>query len=267
MDHTVLLVDDDKNILHGLTRALRRQPYRLYTAQSGEEAMWILKTHELDVIVADEKMPGISGGELLAWVAEHYPAVARIVLTAHATTESAIRAINEGGVCQFFTKPCNHLHLAVAIREALERRELARVTCQWPERSPHQTTTSECLSRDLETLAHAVSNDLREPLQAVACWSGEEPSCKRLDPQASALLERALRAAAGVEQLVTDLLRASRGKAAGGPAAGGIAQPARSLHAEEPLAEACRPSHRSDGDASPTGETQGSAGEGSTAIT
>ena len=126
MTHCVLLVDDDANVLRGLARVLRRQPYELYTARSGDEAMQILKTQSVDVIVSDEQMPGISGADLLAWVAEHYPDVMRIVLTGHATAETAIRAINEGNVYYFFTKPCDEVQLALTIRKALEHKDLLR---------------------------------------------------------------------------------------------------------------------------------------------
>ena len=122
MNHTVLLVDDDPNILHGLARVLRNQPYELYTARSADEAMALLKAWNVDVIVSDEQMPGISGSDLLAWVAENYPDVMRIVLTGHATAETAIRAINEGDVYHFFTKPCDEVELALTIRKALEQK-------------------------------------------------------------------------------------------------------------------------------------------------
>ncbi len=124
MEHTVLLIDDDQNILRGLARALRHQPYWLHTATSGEEAMLVLKSRCVDLVVVDEHMPGMRGSELLAWVADHRPEVMRIVLTGHPTAETAIRAINEGRVYQFFTKPCNPAHLAVAIRKALEHKDL-----------------------------------------------------------------------------------------------------------------------------------------------
>lgn len=138
MDHTVMLVDDDANVLHALARVLRNQPYQLYTARSGNEAMAILKARSVDVIVSDEQMPGISGTDLLAWVSDNYPDVMRIVLTGHATTETAIRAINEGDVYHFFTKPCDEVKLALTIREALEQKEHAkqnRTLLDLPQRS------------------------------------------------------------------------------------------------------------------------------------
>jgi len=123
--HHVLLVDDDENLLRGLARALRFQPYHVYTARSGEEALHVLKSHPIDVVVADEQMPGISGSDLLAWVAANCPEVVRIVLTGRPSTEAAIRAINEADVFRFFTKPCDTVRLALAIRQALELRSSA----------------------------------------------------------------------------------------------------------------------------------------------
>ncbi len=126
MEPIVLLVDDDDNLLRGLTRVLRRQPFQLYTARSGEEAIDIVKAHTVDVLVTDHRMPGISGNDLLAWMAEHAPDVVRIVLTGHATAETVIRAVNEGRVFQYFTKPCREADLAMGIHAAIEYRTLTR---------------------------------------------------------------------------------------------------------------------------------------------
>jgi two-component system probable response regulator PhcQ len=130
MTHALLLVDDDESILHALARALHCQPYRIYTAKSAEEAMWVLKRQPIDVIVTDERMPGLLGTELLAWVAGNYPEVVGILLTGYPTVETAIRAINKGGVYQFFVKPCKEVDLAIAIRKALERRDELRKSRQ-----------------------------------------------------------------------------------------------------------------------------------------
>jgi len=126
MTHALLLVDDDEILLHGLARALRGQPYQIYTAKGAEEAMWVLKGRSIDVIVADEKMPGMSGTDLLLWVAEHYPEVMRIMLTGHLSAETAVRAVNECNVYGLFVKPCREVDLAIAIRKALEKSEELR---------------------------------------------------------------------------------------------------------------------------------------------
>jgi DNA-binding NtrC family response regulator len=122
MPPAVLLVDDEPNILHELARALRQQPLGIYTAKSAEEAMWVFKTRHVDVIVADQRMPGLSGTDLLVWVAGHYPETIRILLTGHASVDTAVRAVNDAAVYKFFLKPCKEFDLAMAIRQALEQR-------------------------------------------------------------------------------------------------------------------------------------------------
>jgi DNA-binding NtrC family response regulator len=120
MTQSLLLVDDDENLLHGLVRALRQEPYKIFIARSVEEAVCVLKTQSIGVIVTDEMMPGHSGIEFLVWAAAHYPKVHRIILTGHPSADLAIRAINLGMVHQFFTKPCNEDELAQAIRKGFD---------------------------------------------------------------------------------------------------------------------------------------------------
>ena len=104
MKPIVLLIDDDENVLNGLSRALRKEPYQLLTASSGDEAMMILKDHDVDVIVVDEIMPGISGGDVLAWSAENAPDTIRIMLTGNATTAIAILRYKRRPGVQFLHK-------------------------------------------------------------------------------------------------------------------------------------------------------------------
>ena len=124
MSHTVLLVDDEPHVLEGLTRVLRKEPYEILTANSAVEAAELLEDDDVDLIVSDEEMPGMSGTEFLARVARDYPDIVRIVLTGHPTLPAALRAINEGKVYQFFTKPCNEIDLAITMRRALEQKDL-----------------------------------------------------------------------------------------------------------------------------------------------
>ena len=124
MMSTVLFVDDEPKVLAGLSRALHAEAYDIVTANSAEEAAGILAAHSVDVIVTDEEMPGMSGTEFLGRVAQAYPDIVGIVLTGHPTLPAALRAINEGRVHQFFTKPCNEVDLAITIRRAIEQKEL-----------------------------------------------------------------------------------------------------------------------------------------------
>ena len=104
MNHTVLFVDDEANVLCSLTRVMHKEPYRILTAGSVEEAAAILNTEPVDLVVTDEQMPGMPGSEFLALVARDHPDTVRIVLTGRPSLPGALRAINEGKIYQFLTK-------------------------------------------------------------------------------------------------------------------------------------------------------------------
>jgi DNA-binding NtrC family response regulator len=121
MNHTVLLVDDESNVLDGLARTLRKEPYQIVTATTAAEAIEILQSTSIDVIVCDEQMPKVSGTELLAAIADTHPQVVRIMLTGHASPSLWQRAIREGAIYRFLCKPCSEIELTLAIRQALKQ--------------------------------------------------------------------------------------------------------------------------------------------------
>jgi putative nucleotidyltransferase with HDIG domain len=127
----LLFVDDEVNILKALTRLFRSEPVRVYTAQSGEEALTLLETEPIEVIVSDQRMPGLCGVELLAKVRERRPDVLRMMLTGYTNMDVAVDAINQGEVYRLITKPWNDEELRLTIRQALEtvrmRHEIERL--------------------------------------------------------------------------------------------------------------------------------------------
>ena len=212
MKPIVLLIDDDENVLFGLQRALRKEPYQLLTARSGDEAMMILKTHEVDVIVADEVMPGVSGSDLLAWTAENAPDTIRIMLTGNASTSIAIHAINEGRVYNFFTKPCDDVQLVIAIRKAIEHRELMTENRRLLELNRQQFYELQQFSKKLGLLARVVAKDLRVPLEKVthSCFALTDQYADFFEPKAKMLLDNAVEAVSEVQHIVNDLLNCAR---------------------------------------------------------
>ncbi len=124
MQHVVLVVDDEPAIRDMLTHALSRESYEVLCADSAEEALDIIAQEPVDVVLSDEKMPGMSGTEFLAIIRRKYPDTIRMILTGHASLELAIHAINEGEIYRFFTKPCNMVDLIVTIRQALQHKDL-----------------------------------------------------------------------------------------------------------------------------------------------
>ena len=116
---SVLLVDDDMNLLRGLQRALRQQPYELFTANSSEMAIEMFHRERFDLVIADQQMSGMPGTALIAWLAEHFPDTVRIMLTGRADVDVMKAAINDGRVFRFLTKPCHEFELAMAICDGL----------------------------------------------------------------------------------------------------------------------------------------------------
>jgi len=124
MARKVLFVDDEPNITQSLKYILRKETYEVLSANSANEALGILGRGPVDVVVSDERMPGMSGTKLLSIIRQKYPHVVRIILTGNASLETAMAAINEGEIYRFLIKPCNGLDLAITIRQALQHKEL-----------------------------------------------------------------------------------------------------------------------------------------------
>ncbi|MEI7672809.1 MAG: response regulator, partial [Deltaproteobacteria bacterium] len=122
---TILLVDDEPYVLSALTRALRNTPYQVFTAASGSQALEIMGTTTIKVIVSDEQMKGMQGTELLAEVQRRFPHTLRIMLTGYGTLEAAMQAVNEGGIYRFLAKPWDDAILLIALSAATEKYNMA----------------------------------------------------------------------------------------------------------------------------------------------
>ncbi|WP_319405326.1 response regulator [uncultured Desulfosarcina sp.] len=121
---TLLCIDDEPNILNALKRLLRKEDFRLLTANSGKQGLQILAENEVHVVVSDQRMPEMSGTEFLKEVKAAYPDIIRIILTGYTDVDSISEAINEGHLYKFFLKPWNDQNLKLEIRQALEQYDL-----------------------------------------------------------------------------------------------------------------------------------------------
>ena len=125
MDRTLLLVDDEENIVRALVRLLRREGYKILTANSGKEGLEVLKDNPVGVIISDQRMPEMNGTEFLSEVKELYPETIRIVLSGYTDLKSVTDAINEGAIYKFLTKPWEDELIRKNIEEAFRQYELA----------------------------------------------------------------------------------------------------------------------------------------------
>lgn len=124
--YTILLVDDEKSILNSLKRLLRKEEYQIITAPCGHEGLKLLESNDVQVIISDQRMPGMSGTEFLAEVKKEYPDIIRIILSGYTDIDVVIETINEGNIYKFFHKPWNDQSLILEIRQALEHYKLVQ---------------------------------------------------------------------------------------------------------------------------------------------
>ncbi len=117
----ILVVDDEDVIRYFLERFLIREGYRVTAVSSGEAALQVSAQTEFDVVLLDLKMKGLGGLEVLAVLRQRWPATSVIVLTAHASLESAVEALRHGAHDYLF-KPCRTNDLRDSINSALIRR-------------------------------------------------------------------------------------------------------------------------------------------------
>jgi len=122
--HVILLVDDAPNVLAALQRVLHKEPYEVLTANSGTEALILLAGREVDLVVADQDMPILTGTMFLAEVRRKYPETVRYILTGKASLEVAVDAINAGEVARFLMKPIDEPEFRLVIREGLRQKDL-----------------------------------------------------------------------------------------------------------------------------------------------
>jgi len=115
----ILFVDDEKRVLNSM-RGLFRRDYDLFLTSEGAEAVRIATENEIDVIVADQRMPGMTGIEVLGAVKEKSPRTVRILLTGYADPGAVEGSINIGEVFRFLSKPCPPKMLRETLSLAIE---------------------------------------------------------------------------------------------------------------------------------------------------
>ncbi|MFC3283509.1 HD domain-containing phosphohydrolase [Litchfieldella rifensis] len=159
---TLLLVDDEENMLNRLRRVLRNEPYALLMASSGEQALSLMEAQDVDLVISDARMPGMDGATLLANIQQHWPDCLRILLTGYADISTTVRAINEGHIYRYISKPWDDDELRLIIRQALtyqfaerERQRLERLTLS-------QNQQLQELNADLENRVTARTAEIQQ---------------------------------------------------------------------------------------------------------
>jgi response regulator RpfG family c-di-GMP phosphodiesterase len=126
MTETIMFVDDEENILHALRRVFRKENYEVVTCLSAEQALEVLQTKDVQVLISDQLMPGMKGTELLKVVKEKYPMTIRIIFSGHSDMEDIIKALEEGEIYCFLKKPGELTSLVEIVNRAIEQSRLIR---------------------------------------------------------------------------------------------------------------------------------------------
>jgi response regulator RpfG family c-di-GMP phosphodiesterase len=102
---TVLLLDDEENILRAMKRTLRHDGYEILTARTPRDAFTLLAENDVQVIVSDQRMPDMTGTEFFNSIKKMYPNTVRLILSGYTDLNSVTNAINYGAIYKFLTKP------------------------------------------------------------------------------------------------------------------------------------------------------------------
>ncbi len=148
--HKILVVDDEPDNLDLLYRTFYRD-FKVIKAQSGHDALEMLSEEgDIAVIISDQRMPGMSGTELLSLTADRYPNSIRIMLTGYTDVEDLVEAINEGKVFKYVTKPWEEEDLRTVVNQAVDTHSVLNARTQELNRVLRQ-----------ETLLNAITNTIR----------------------------------------------------------------------------------------------------------
>jgi signal transduction histidine kinase len=183
----VLIVDDEQESLNLLHRTLRGL-YETSLARDGREGLRCLERNPAAVVIADQRMPGMTGVEFLAEASQRFPYTQRILLTGYTEVEGLVEAINAGHVFGYLSKPWHPDDLLATLRRAVETHRLLREkdrlledlqqTNQELRRVLEQTRQLEAEKIQAERwaalgrLAGMIAHDLRNPLAAIRCHAG-----------------------------------------------------------------------------------------------
>ncbi|MDR2184523.1 MAG: sigma-54 dependent transcriptional regulator [Treponema sp.] len=179
MPFKLLIADDEKNIRQGLAAALEMDGYQVETAAAGDEGWRRFQKGDIDLVITDLRMPGLSGEEFLRRISAETPGIPVIILTGHGTVENAVEAMRNGAY-DFLTKPVNLDRLSLLVKRALANRELVLKHRRLEEELEHKKQfrtiigTSAPMRRIFDTISRAA------PAKASILITGESGVGKEL---------------------------------------------------------------------------------------
>ena len=204
MKHSILCVDDEVDNVDALERLFRRK-YKVLKTTSATEALEILSKNNVTVIISDQRMPQLTGVELLAESIKTHPNAIRILLTGYTDIESVVAAINAGQIYRYVTKPWDPVDLSNAIDKAVERYEIG-------EELVEKNRALQTALEELQTLDQAknqfmvlVNHELKTPLTSMMSFA-DLLSETKIDNDQQRMLSRIKSTALRLQDMINDAL-------------------------------------------------------------
>jgi DNA-binding NtrC family response regulator len=161
MKRRILIVEDDEIFLRPLQRSLEVAGYDVLTRSSGEDALDLLKTDDVDVVLTDKRLPGMDGVELVRRARAEHPDLAVVIMTAYGTIDSAVEGVRLGAA-DYLVKPFEVAELLIVLRQAIELQELRSASRATLRRNQERFTLTNVLTQDPKM------RELFEELRSVA---------------------------------------------------------------------------------------------------
>ncbi len=161
---TVLCVDDEANILSALRRLLRQEGYKLLFANNGVEGLAVLEQEPVDLVISDMRMPEMDGAKFLTEVARRWPETVRILLTGYSEVDSTIKAINQGGIYKYISKPWEDTDLKLTLRRAIEQKNLEQERRRLEDLTREQNEKLKALNANLEVQVQQRTEEIQQTL-------------------------------------------------------------------------------------------------------
>lgn len=166
-EFTLLLVDDEANILSSLKRLFRPFGYRIFTAESGALGLEVMQRETVDLVVSDMRMPEMNGAQFLEKVSAKWPDTVRILLTGYAEISSTIDAINKGQIYRYIAKPWDDNDIALIIKHALQQKLLEREKLRLEALTSRQNEELKELNANLEEKVKERTEEVRKTMASL----------------------------------------------------------------------------------------------------
>ena len=164
-NHNLLIVDDEPAVISSLERAVRKEGYIVYCANSGKDGLEILKEHDIGVVLSDVMMPEMDGVTFLELSRKYKPDIVKVLLTAHASLTNAVDAINRSKIFAYLTKPWTHEELKECLAKAFNYYNLVLENRQLHNLTENQNRQLKHLNENLENIVRKRTGELREAVR------------------------------------------------------------------------------------------------------